>query len=92
MYSGVSPIWSFVALYFNTNDYDMNWLTNWYYFGPMVFAFCLNPLTLYNYGISQIASCTFTAIGYWILYFSFHSFTLGMLGFIFLALGNSIIY
>lgn len=52
LFTGVSPIWSSVALYFNTNDYDLNWLTNWYYFGPMIFAYIFNPIILYNYGIS----------------------------------------
>ncbi|CAD8085355.1 unnamed protein product [Paramecium sonneborni] len=85
----VSPIWYQVAIYYNTNDYDLNWIVGWYYFGPILFCFLFNPIIIYNYGLSQIISCICSSVGLWILVSVKRDFQLGMLGFAFLGIGEA---
>ncbi|CAD8052995.1 unnamed protein product [Paramecium primaurelia] len=86
----VSPIWYQVAIYYNTNDYDLNWIVGWYYFGPILFCFPFNAIIIYNYGLSQILSCICSSIGLWILVSVKRDFQLGMLGFAFLGIGEAL--
>ncbi|CAD8189562.1 unnamed protein product [Paramecium octaurelia] len=85
----VSPIWYQVAIYYNTNDYDLNWLVGWYFIGPILFCFPFNAIIIYNYGLSQILSCICSSIGLWILVSVKRDFSLGMLGFAFLGIGEA---
>ncbi|CAK74057.1 unnamed protein product (macronuclear) [Paramecium tetraurelia] len=85
----VSPIWYQVAIYYNTNDYDLNWLVGWYFIGPILFCFPFNAIIIYNYGLSQILSSICSSIGLWILVSVKRDFQLGMLGFIFLGIGEA---
>jgi hypothetical protein len=56
-----------VAVYYNTDAYTLNWVTGWYYFGPILFSFPLNSFIMNYYGLSQISSCVFSSLGLWIL-------------------------
>jgi FLVCR family feline leukemia virus subgroup C receptor-related protein len=70
----------------------LNWYANWYYITPITFSFLINPLILKNFGLSQILSCSLTAIGLWILVLVKQSFYLGLVGFMFLGFGEASYY
>lgn len=63
----MSPIWYQVAAYYYISDYDLNWLSGWYYFGPIIFTFLSDPFVIKYYGITQIISAGASALGLWIL-------------------------
>lgn len=52
IYSGLSPIWSSVALYYGVTDYDLNWYPNMYFLALMFASFIFNPFILKFYGAS----------------------------------------
>ncbi|CAD8171064.1 unnamed protein product [Paramecium pentaurelia] len=92
IYSALTPIWSSVAIYYNVTDYDLNWFPNMYFISLFTTTFGFNPLILKYFGQSQIFSCILTTAGLWILLISGNNFTMGLLSFAILGLGESLYY
>ncbi|CAD8085363.1 unnamed protein product [Paramecium sonneborni] len=92
IFSALTPIWSSVAIYYNVTDYDLNWFSNMYFISLFTSTFGFNPFILKHFGQSQIFSCILTAAGLWILLISGGNFTMGLLCFGLLGLGESLYY
>ncbi|CAD8082890.1 unnamed protein product [Paramecium sonneborni] len=92
IFSALAPIWSSVAKYYNVTDYDLNWFSSMYFISLFTSTFGFNPLILKYFGYSQIFSCIFTTSGLWILLISGGNFTMGLLCFCLLGLGESLYY
>ncbi|CAD8082888.1 unnamed protein product [Paramecium sonneborni] len=92
MFTGLSPIWSQVAIYYGTTDYDLNWFPNMYYITLMSVSFLFNPIIIKFFGISQILSCCFTSLGLWLLLYGKQNYQLGLLSFAFIGLGEALYY
>ncbi|CAD8180383.1 unnamed protein product [Paramecium pentaurelia] len=89
MFTGLSPIWSQVAIYYGTTDYDLNWFPNMYYITLMSFSFLFNPIIIKFFGISQLLSCCLTSLGLWLLFYVKQNFQLGLLSFGLIGLGEA---
>ncbi|CAD8083024.1 unnamed protein product [Paramecium sonneborni] len=89
LFNAFSPIWSQVAIYYKTTDYNLNWFSNCYFVLPIILTLFLNPIILKYYGWTQISSCLATSIGLWIIYTAERNYYIGLLGFIFIGLGQS---
>ena len=63
-----------------------------YFISLFTSTFGFNPFILKYYGQSQIFSCILTTAGLWILLFSGGNFTMGLLCFALLGLGESLYY
>ncbi|CAD8180482.1 unnamed protein product [Paramecium pentaurelia] len=92
LFNAFSPIWSQVAIYYRTDDYNLNWFSNCYFLLPIVLTLVLNPIILKYYGGSQIISCITTSLGLWIIYIAQRNYNIGLLGFIFIGLGQSLYF
>ncbi|CAD8189566.1 unnamed protein product [Paramecium octaurelia] len=92
IYSALTPIWSSVAIYYNVTDYDLNWFSNMYFISLFTTTFGFNPFILKYFGQSQIFSCILTTSALWILLISGNNFTMGLLCFALLGLGESLYY
>ncbi|CAK63593.1 unnamed protein product (macronuclear) [Paramecium tetraurelia] len=89
MFTGLTPIWSEVAIYYGTTDYDLNWFTNMYYITLIIFSYLFNPIIIKYFGISQLLSCCLTSLGLWLLYYVKHNYQLGLLCFGLIGLGEA---
>ncbi|CAD8170994.1 unnamed protein product [Paramecium octaurelia] len=89
MFTGITPIWSEVAIYYGTTDYDLNWFTNMYYITLIIFTFLFNPIIIKYFGISQLLSCCLTSLGLWLLYYVKQNYQLGLLSFGLIGLGEA---
>ncbi|CAK74058.1 unnamed protein product (macronuclear) [Paramecium tetraurelia] len=92
LFTGLSPIWSQVAIYYGTTDYDLNWFTNMYYITLMSSAFLFNPLIIKYFGISQLLSCCFTSLGLWLLLYVKQDYLLGLVSLGLISLGESLYF
>ncbi|CAD8171062.1 unnamed protein product [Paramecium pentaurelia] len=92
MFTGLSPIWSQVAIYYGTTDYDLNWFPNMYYITIMSFSFLFNPIIIKFFGISQLLSCCLTSMGLWLLLYVKQNYQMGLISFGLIGLGESLYY
>ncbi|CAK74059.1 unnamed protein product (macronuclear) [Paramecium tetraurelia] len=92
IYSALTPIWSSVAIYYNVTDYDLNWFPNMYFISLFTTTFGFNPFILKYFGQSQIFSCILTTSALWLLLISGNDFSMGLLCFALLGLGESLYY